>query len=413
MIEAIFTILSLVLLFFTYRWLRDLAVLYGTVGILRSWRTWVVAVGILLLALPGVLTLSAALWQPAAAPLFAEGDEMIVPSGEGVALADARTFLLRGVIVHRGNLDHPIALFDDVITLGQSNRYDLVGGRHLRLRIARSGPARSSTGISCDYKLRRFGSTSGGDVSLRSKSDLEIDTGYAVAHQSIDVQNWNVRSFGTLLGDRSLPATLHLFLTPLNDRADVAAMPAREWWESNGSQLTGWLARFNDGFPSASSLSMQERYPSVLVIQNLFTSSGFLFLAAGAILLLSISYQRLRTVCVIVLFFVLYTCALDSAVLRINAVRLFDSEARLVSAAIVDTASSKLHPERAANILLRVARGSSESAVRTCALRCLDRPALLTVLRTHEQAASELEDLAAQEQGELSQAAGRILSRLD
>ena len=209
--------------------------------------------------------------------------------------------------------------------------------------------------------------------------------------------------FGSLLLDRGRPSRIHLFLNPLPERSAVTAVPAPAWWLRHGSYVVNRIRLGRE-----TRQVILGRSSRSFEFSTVITVSGCLLLLAGSILLLMFSTHWVRTTCWLLLYCALYVSAMDRLVLRLHTAGLSMGENASRTAAVVETATTRLHPVSAARALLATALEDPDDAVRLTALRCLDRPGLRPALSQLPDADDALERLARAEDLDLSSAARRL-----
>jgi hypothetical protein len=389
-------------------------------------RTWLTLLAVGLIAAPGVIALVSL-----TAPLF-PGDRFMsrgtvlqpVPAVRVSLERDpgrARAWLVRGFHVLDGDESRPVDYLEALVDTGGRHVFELARGGTLDLRMpvvsreehhgaVEACPGtpvpdiRWSSGTVGPFgRAHRLDQIEAMYVPREARDPGLDGNGYDLWEVWLERVPYRRAALGSLLPDRGRMSRIHLFLTPLQDRSAVTAVPASAWWMKHGSFVVDRIRRGEE-----TPQNIQRGSSSSTDFGKALSASGFLFLLAGSILLLMFSTHWVRTTCWLLLYSALYVSAVDRVVLRLHTAGLSMGETASRMAAAVETATTRLHPVSAARALLATALEDPDDAVRLTALRCLDRPGLRPALGQLPDAGDALERLIHAENPEVSSMARRL-----
>lgn len=400
MVETVFAIATL----------AGLYLLFRKAGTRGRTALYVKATGAILIAVPGLITLFAVLAGGDPGHFPSGRDTVLVPSGAAVEPRDARHFLVRGLVSAQADPARPHDYIEAVIDVGTKHEFEIAGGRKLNVKLFHDREDdEPDTVISLQYRHYGGGKHNQEAGPVRLSTAREIETGY-VAFPKISGQTHLDRwPLGSLLLDSHCRASMRFLLTPLASKDAVDHLPAAQWWENHRDRILA---------DAASDISHMEREWTAfssgdrLMTGKVVSFSGVVLLLAGMLCLVAASPFKLRAFCWLLLYFVLYTGAVDSLALRIHTARLHDSDPDRAATAAVDVACSRMHPVSAAQALLDRAVEGEDEAVRAVMIRCLNRKDLLKALQQDESRPEALDRLADGDSEVLSRAARHILQRM-
>jgi len=374
-----------------------------------AWAAWT---GVAIIAMPGIITLSSLAVPPKPGICFAESDSVIVPEGEPVAdPADAEAFLLRGIVSVHGNEERTIDSAQVVVPANGGTHFSFEDGVQLKVGLAPSSDKLGRKRVKIDYRLRTPGRTGSGSGSIGGGEPFFVEDGYPVYEWITIRDRVNSNPFGSLLSDGS-PKSILLLITPLQNEEAVRMVPSPEWREEYGDRIAS-LARAASARGNGSRL----RAESSDEITHPFLAlsySGLLLLVLGSLFLLFATVHKVRTICLVLIFCAVYTGVVDGLVLTIQLGRLDeDGKPKVRTAAVVGVAGTRMHPFSAVDELFETARSGKSSAVRACALRCLDRAPLLAAIREMSDKDDLLDSFASEGDDEIAEAAKNIIEKLE
>jgi hypothetical protein len=383
-------------------------------------RTWLAVAAVVLIALPGVITLISLTAPFMASDPFGADRTVLVPTPEArrhaaPELLKARGFLVQGFHVIEGNEGQPVGFLERVLPPARRTAFDLVDGSRLTIWITsvkRPGPSKGSLERCPALGFRWAGSGEGrsGEAIITRATDGRDDPG--------GENRWMVRiedlrpdmaAFGSLLADTYRRGRIHFLIEPLGDPEAVTALPANTWWEKHGANV---VARIQRGMESEQETTSKGSTSSFSV-GPVITVSGFLMLLAAGLLILMSSAHWVRTLCFLILYCTLYAGTVDRLVLRIHSAGLSVGRPESRAAAAVETACTRLHPVTAARGLLAAALEDPEPAVRVTALRCLERDRFVMALSRIDGSRRRIEGLTHAPDLDLGQTATRLLEWRD
>jgi len=409
MVEAVFAVATAVALFALFR----------RVAIREpNPRTWSTVAAVVLIALPGAITLISLTVPFLASDPFSADRTVFVATPEARRDAapeflKARAYLVQGFHVVEGNEGQPVDLLERVLTPSRRASFDLVDGSRLEIWITsvkRPGPSKGGFNVLPALGCRWDASSERRSVEpiiTRASGEGDGPWGANVWMVRLEDLPLNMAVLGSLLSDEHRPSRIHFLIEPLGDPEAVTSVPANTWWEKHGSSV---VARIRRGMESKQEGDSSSTFP--FAAGHVITVSGFLVLLAGGLLLLATSSHWVRTLCFLILYCTLYASALDRLVLSIHATGLKVGRPESRAAAAVETACTRLHPVTAARSLLTAALEDPEPAVRLTALRCLGRERFLEALSRVDGSGRQIEGLTHDPDLELSHTAMRLLEGL-
>lgn len=371
-----------------------------------AWRKWTAVTGVVLLALPGLITVGDALLGRTAADVLAE-EEIMIPAGQSVNALDAKVFLVRGFVSVEGAEGYPIDYVQAVIPMPGRRVFALRDGRELMLQMTSEFRDPGGERVKLSYELEGLGRNRYGTGPIDVDRPLEIEPGHGLFQKTKGIQCRSIRPFGSLLSSAVHPGQLRIWMTPLENENHVDTMPADQWCESHAESIRTVFEREDRGWTSGGSGSGLE--------VGILTQSGLGLLILGTLCMVFSSLHGIRTLCIVIVCTVAYAGAVDSLVVTIESGRLDGDSSGQVAAAAIETAGTVMHPVSAVESLVGLVRSDRSTELRTLAIRCLDRPRLLRALGTSEMDNDReyLARLAGNDDPVLARAVRTLIGRLN
>ncbi len=408
MSETVFTIVTVACLFLMF---RSAARKKPGHGIFRSWQAWMVCVGSVLFAVPGIIFI-AGLGAPSSQEIGPGAwENMITPAGEPASLNEADVYLVRGVSSVVGVENYPINMVQAVLALNEEREFCLDGGGKLRLSVLPGSDATGLKRISLRYVFESSGGHANGTGCFDESRPRELEQGYQAFYKGFKAKYAREAAFGSLFVEDHTDLRFHIFVTPLKNIDTLSSAPADAWWKEHGRKIR---LPDQDEFV-VRELSWQSRGSgthSGLSEMGYITGWSVLFILIGSICLLTVVKAKIRLVCCIIIYTVIYTGSLDSLALRIVKAHLIGEESASAAHAAIETAGTRLHPITAAQNLIEAACAKQSVENRVVAINCLNRSRLLDALSMNKGQKAALEELASDENPEIAAAADSILNRI-
>lgn len=398
MTELFFILLSGALLYILFR--PDGMRAFRSGGI----RVKIALAGVVLMAVPGIITLADNLKSstlPAVPPVRGGGleGEVLVPAGDPVGIEESKAVLFRVFFAMKGVEPHPIDFWQSVVAMDRYVHFKLEGGHDLRLAMLGQGSGKEFAKI--DYKFSYPLGSMSGQWGLRTGGTTLFEPDFTVHADSTEFSNVDFSVTGSLLRGGHHPVLVCICAIPIRDVSSYDAVPLADWWSEHGIKVQS-LFDVRQHKPDS-------EYARGFMSIHWNSGYGSLILLGGTILLLFASVNRIRCLCGILIFFFVYTGAMDSFTLRIQSARLYDEDPMKAQAAMLEVAGTRMHPVSAATHLLALARSGGDEEMRSCALRCMYRVKLLDALDSMEWADSALKALASEESPSVARAAKKLL----